>query len=84
MIVGNRVVAGLIPNSDDLFSEYRWLSVVYAESPFEGYGWSAVDFISLQDAQYDLEQWWHHAARGQCYDPRLHCDQPNCGCRAGA
>ena len=36
---------------------------------------------SLEIAQYDIEQWWHHASCGECYNPRLHCDRPNCGCR---
>ena len=48
MIVGNRAVATLIPNSDDLFPQYRWLSVILAESPFDDHGWSEVDFTSLE------------------------------------
>ena len=84
MLVGNRAVAALIPNSDDMFPHYRWLSVILAESPFDDHGWCSVDFTTLEIAQYDIEQWWHHAARGERYDPRLHCDRPNCGCRAGA
>ena len=82
MIVGNRAVATLIPNSDDLFPQYIWLSGILAESPFDDHGWSEVDFNSLETVQYDLEQWWHHAAVGKRYDPRLHCDRPDCGCRA--
>jgi hypothetical protein len=81
MIVGNRAVAAIVPNSDDLFPQYRWLSVILAESPFDDHGWCSVDFTSLGCAQYDLEQWWHYAARGQRYNPRLHRNCPNCGCR---
>ena len=33
MIVGNRAIATLITNSDDLFPQYIWLSVILAESP---------------------------------------------------
>ena len=70
MLVGNRAVAALIPNSDDMFPHYRWLSVILAESPFDDHGWCSVDFTTLKIAQYDIEQWWHHAARGERYDPQ--------------
>jgi hypothetical protein len=83
MIVGNRTVAALISNSEERFPQYKWMSVILAESPFDDHGWCAVDFATLEIAQYDIEQWWHHAARGERYVPRLHCDRPNCGCRAG-
>ena len=78
MIVGNHVVAGLIPTADENFPQYKWMSVIFAESPFDDHGWSAVDFTSLEIAQYDIEKWWHHASRGECYKPSLHCDRPNC------
>ena len=82
MIVGNRAVAVIIPNSDERFPHYKWLSEILSDSPYAEYGWSAVDFSSLAIAQYEIEQWWHHASRGLRYDPQLHCDRPNCGCLA--
>ena len=39
MIVGNHAVAALIPNSDEQFPQYKWLSVILAESPFDDHGW---------------------------------------------
>ena len=81
MIVGNRAVAALIPNSDEQFPHYKWLSLILAESPIDDYGWCSVDFTSLEIGQYDLEQWWHYASRGERYNPRLHCARPNCRCR---
>ena len=65
MIVGNHAVAALIPNSDERFPNYKWLSIILAESPFDDHGWCSVDFTSLESGQYDLEQWWHHVSRGQ-------------------
>ena len=82
MIVGNRAVATLITNSDDLFPQYIWLSVILAESR-RSFECCSVDFTSLGCAQYDLEQWWHYAARGQRYNPRLHRNCPDRRCRAG-
>jgi hypothetical protein len=82
MIVGNPAVAALIPNSDEQFPHYKWLSLIFAESLFDDYGRCSVDFTSLEIAQYDIEQWWHHASRGE--PPRLHCDRPNSGCRTSS
>ena len=82
MIVGNHTVATLIPNSDDVFPQYTWLSAILAESPFDDHGWCSVDFATLEFAQYDIEQWWHHAATWRALDPRLHCDRPDWGCRS--
>jgi hypothetical protein len=79
MIVGNLAVATLVPTNEPNFPHYKWMSVILAESPFDDQGWSAVDFGSRECAQYDLEQWWHHASRGERYDPQLHRNCPHCG-----
>ena len=70
MIFGNHAVAAIIPNADERLPHVQWLSLILAESPFDDHGWNAVDFTSLDIAQYDLEQWWHHASRGVPYNPR--------------
>jgi hypothetical protein len=77
MTVGNRTVATLIPTDDPNFPHYKWMSVVLDESPFDDQGWSAVDFGALECGQYDLEHWWHYAARGQRYNPQLHHNCPH-------
>jgi hypothetical protein len=70
MIVGNRTVAVLIPNSDDNFPEYKWLSFIVCDDCPE-HGWSNVDFETLAGAQHALGQWWHHARQGEAYRPGL-------------
>jgi hypothetical protein len=68
LIVGNRSVAKLIPNSDRTFPQYHWLSVIeYEEYP--DHGWHAVDFETLEIAKHDLEQWWAHMCKGEAYRP---------------
>jgi hypothetical protein len=84
MIVGNRTVAALIWNPNDrLFPHLTWLSRILCDKP-DDFGWDAVDYASLPCAQYNLEQWWRYAMRGQRYDAGLHCNCPHCGFRSGA
>ena len=68
LIVGNRTVAVLIPNCDDRFPHYRWLSRIVRDEP-DDCGWHAVDFETLEMAQHDIGQWWRHACRGEAYRP---------------
>jgi hypothetical protein len=68
IIVGNRTVAVLMPNSDEHFPHYKWLSLIICDD-CPDYGWHAVDFETLAVAQGDIEQWWHHACRGEAYQP---------------
>ena len=68
MIAGNRTVAVLIPNFDNRFPRYRWLSRIVADD-CEDFGWDNVDFETLEIAQAALEQWWRHACRGEAYRP---------------
>ena len=68
LIVGNRSVAKLIPNSDRKFPQYNWLSVI--EDPeYPDHGWHAVDFETLEIAKHDIEQWWEHMCRGETFTP---------------
>lgn len=68
LIVGNRTVAVLLPNSDRLFPRYKWLSRIICDN-LAAYGWDNVDFESLEDAQHVMTQWWRHARRGEAYRP---------------
>jgi hypothetical protein len=68
LMVGNRSVAWLIPNSDEKFPQYHWLSVIDGDE-FPDHGWHAVDFETLEIAQYDLGQWWIHMRSGETYSP---------------
>ncbi len=52
-MIGNRSVARLIPNSDERFPQYHWLSVIDGDE-FPDHGWHAVDFETLEIAQYNL------------------------------
>jgi len=52
MIVGNRTVAKIIANEDANFPHIHWLSVIDSHE-FPDYGWHAVDFETLDVAQYD-------------------------------
>ena len=67
MIVGNRTVAALQyfePEAGSLHGSY--LSFILADD-LDDFGWSNVDFYSLEFAQHDLEQWWRYAIRGEAY-----------------
>jgi hypothetical protein len=71
MIVGNRVMAVLVPNSCDLFPQFHWLSCfVGGDNEYPDYGWDNVDFETLESAKNDIEQWWWHMVRGVKYDPQ--------------
>ena len=73
LIIGNRSVARIIANPPDdrwpkNWPQYQWLSLVdYKE--FDDDGWHAVDFVTLEMARYDIEQWWLHMCRGESYRP---------------
>jgi hypothetical protein len=72
MVVGNRVVAALIPQSGEPFPQYQWGSVLLDDGTglhIEHTDWHAVDFESLEDGKRVLEQWWAHACRGEAYRP---------------
>jgi hypothetical protein len=70
MLVGNRVVAVLVPNSCDFLPQFCWLSrFVGGEEGYPNYGWDNVDFETLEVAKYDIEQWWWHMLRGEVYRP---------------
>jgi hypothetical protein len=75
MIVGNETVAVLIPNSDERFPQYEWLSLIVTDD-YPEHGWHAVDFETLEGAQHTLEQWWHHARKGEAYRPETHDKEP--------
>ena len=68
MIVGNRTVAVLLPTEFcPRLPHFRWLThIVCNELP--DYGWDDVD-CTLEGGQELLEQWWHHACRGEAYRP---------------
>jgi hypothetical protein len=68
MIVGSRTVALLLPNSDNQFPRYRWLSCIVCDD-CEAFGWDGLDFETLEAAQADIEQWWTYACRGEAYRP---------------
>jgi hypothetical protein len=69
MIVGNRVVAVLVPYCNPGHSPY-WLSrFVGGEEDYPNYGWENVDFETLDGAKSDIEQWWWHMLRGEKYRP---------------
>ncbi len=68
MIAGNRSVARLLPNNEPQFPQYHWISVIEYEE-FPAHGWHAVDFETLEIAQYDIGQWWLHMCRGETYRP---------------
>jgi hypothetical protein len=76
MIVGNHAVAAIIANYDERLSRFKWLSLILAESDVGDFGWHGVDFSSVGCGPYDLEQWWHHASRGERYNLRLHRNCP--------
>jgi hypothetical protein len=67
MIVGNHLMAALVPNSDQRLPQYHWLSLILAEDCFDGLGWHGVDFETLEDGKLVLEQWWDHDCRGERY-----------------
>ncbi len=68
MSVNGQVVAALLPNSDPNFPDVAFLSQIVTND-LASHGWDAVDFATLEDAQHDIEQWWHHARRGEAYQP---------------
>ena len=69
MIVGNRTVAKITPNSGyPTLPHINWLSVIDRDYDNDD-GWHAVDFETLEIAMHDLEQWWWHRCRGQTYRP---------------
>jgi len=68
LIVGNRTVARLIPNSDHNFPQYHWLSLI-GDHEYPDHGWHVVDFETLEIAKSDIEQWWAHMCRGEVYRP---------------
>ena len=65
MLIGTRGVAALMPNADEQFPHYQWLSCIHPD--FRDHGWSNVDFETLAIGQHTLEQWWLHLCRGQAY-----------------
>jgi hypothetical protein len=73
LVIGNRSVARIVPNPPEdwwpkHWPQYQWLSLLdYKE--FGADGWHAVDFETLEMAQYDIEQWWLHMCRGESYRP---------------
>jgi hypothetical protein len=69
MIVGNRMMAALVPNSCDLYPQYHWLSCFVGGDEYPDHGWDNVDFETLDGAKYDIEQWWRHVLRGEAYRP---------------
>ena len=75
MVVGERTVAALIPISDAQFPQYNWLSFIVSDD-YPEHGWHAVDFGTLADGQHVLEQWWHHARKGEAYRPEVHDKEP--------
>jgi hypothetical protein len=69
MIVGNRTVAVLVPNSCRILPQFHWLSRYVGANEYPDYGWDSVDFETLEIGQFDLEQWWFHMLRGEVYRP---------------
>ena len=67
MIVAGKIVAVLIPAPPDaLFPDGSWLSIIVANGQdYSDHGWCNVDFDSLDDGRYCLEQWWLHLCRGE-------------------
>jgi hypothetical protein len=68
LMIGNRTLAVLIPNSDTRFPRYKWLSRITC-GDCEACGWDSIDFETLESAEHDIEQWWLHARRGKAYRP---------------
>jgi hypothetical protein len=67
MIVGNRTVAALTPVSSEICPQYSWLSAFVGGGDYPDHGWDNVDFETLDDGKYHLEQWWRHVLRGEQY-----------------
>jgi hypothetical protein len=67
MSVNGKVVAALLPNRDPDF-DVAFLSLIVTRD-VPDYGWDAVAFATLEDAQRDIEQWWDHARCGEAYRP---------------
>ena len=68
LVVGNKSVARIIPNSCKWYPRIQWLSII--EDGYEDHGWHAVDFEELYIAKYDLEQWWHAMCVGESFSPK--------------
>ena len=69
MIVGNRTVAVLMPNSCDIWPQFQWLSCFVGANEYPDYGWNNVDFETLAIGQFVLGQWWFHMLRGNAFRP---------------
>lgn len=69
MIAGGKIIAALISDtSNAMFSSWGWRSVMVENAQdYSDHGWSNVEFDSLDDGKYCLEQWWLHMCRGQIF-----------------
>jgi hypothetical protein len=65
LIVGNRTVARIIPNSNPGWPQYNWLTVIEREFDTLSPSWHAVDFGDLETARHHILQWWLHRRRGR-------------------
>jgi hypothetical protein len=68
MTVDGKVMASVGPIANGGTSERQWHSLIVTND-VPDYGWHHIDFQTLDEAKFHIEQWWHHARRGEAYRP---------------
>jgi hypothetical protein len=77
MNVNGKVMASVGPIANGETPEREWHSLIVTND-VPDYGWHHIDFQTLDEAKFHIEQWWEHARRGEAYRP----EAPELGLKA--